>query len=218
MRNGTGFQRINTLFLYYEELISNVTSPLILAPIQQYLQPTCATAKTSSFRLPDHPIGSLPDVMEIGVSGANVKILSLHRLQAGLGSRRPISSPGRDGCSSPGGAATRDRGSGRRRAAARFRHRFCPQISRLRAVSGGRGPPICLQIKDRVIGSQRLPLYGALCCQWKRSRSRPSCGCEHLNGARARTSPVQQPGPVAPHCRTKIQGAGLDPNPEGGDW
>ncbi len=106
--------------------------------------------------------------MEIGVSGANVKILSLHRLQAGLGSRRPISSPGRDGCSSPGGAATRDRGSGRRRAAARFRHRFCPQISRLCAVSGGRGPPICLQIKDRVIGSQRLPLYGALCCQWKK--------------------------------------------------
>ncbi len=23
---------------------------------------------------------------------------------------------------------------------------------------------------------------------------------------------------VAPHCRTKIQGAGLDPHPGGGDW
>lgn len=162
MRNGTGFQRINTHFLYLEELISNVTSPLVLAPIQQYHQLTRATAKTSSFRLPDHPIGPLPDVLEVGVSGANVKILSLHRLQAGLGSRRSISSPDRDGCSSPGGAATRARGSGRRRAAARFRHRFCPLISRLRAVYGVGGSPICLQIKDRAIGSQRLPLYGAL--------------------------------------------------------
>lgn len=159
--------RINILFIYYEELTSNVTvlSPLILAPIQQYLQPTCVTAKTSSFRLPDHPIGPLPDVLEIGVSGANVKILSLHRFQAGLGSRRSICSHSHDGCSRPGGAATRDRGSGHRRAAARFRHHFSPQISRLRAVSGGQGPPICLQIKDRVIGSQRLPLYGAFSCQ-----------------------------------------------------
>ncbi len=165
--------RINMLFLYYEELTSKVTSPLILAPIQQYLQPTCETAKTSSFRLPDHPIGPLPDVLKIGVSGANVKILSLHRFQAGLWSRRSISSPSRDSCSSPGGATTRDRGSSHRHAAARFRHRFCPQISRLRAVFGGQGPPICRQIKDRVIGSQRLPLYGALCCQWRRSRSRP---------------------------------------------
>lgn len=101
--------------------------------------PKCALAKTTSFLLPDHPVGPLSDVLKIGVTGANVKILSLHRLKARLGSRGSIRSPGRDGSSSPGGAAIRARGSGRCRAAARFRHRFRPQISRLCTIVGGGG-------------------------------------------------------------------------------